>query len=72
LTFARAVDKVSDGDSGRSNVAGSVREKIPADRLHPKTVYSHCRPGDSAEEVFPLDQHPAWLVATCFLALLRF
>lgn len=44
LTLARAVEKVSDGDSGRSNVASIDREKIPAERLHPKTVYSHCRP----------------------------
>lgn len=44
LTFARAVENVSDGDSGRSNVASIAWERIPADRLHPKTVYSHCRP----------------------------
>jgi hypothetical protein len=44
LTFARAIEKVSDGDSGRSNVASIDREKFPAERLHPKTVYSHCRP----------------------------
>jgi hypothetical protein len=45
LTFARAVEKVSDGESCRSNVASIDRKKIPAERLHPKTVYSHCRPG---------------------------
>lgn len=44
LTFARAVEKVSDGDSGRSNVASIDRKKIRAERLHPKTVYSHCQP----------------------------
>ena len=44
LTFARAVGKVNDGDSSRSNVARIVREKISAERLHSKTVYSHCRP----------------------------
>ena len=44
MTFARAVEKVSDGDSGHSNVASIDREKFPAERLHPKTVYSRCRP----------------------------
>jgi len=44
LTFARAVEKVSDGDSGRSHVTSIDREKIPAERLHPKTVYSRYRP----------------------------
>ena len=39
LTFARAVERVSDGDSGRSNVASIDRKKIPAERLHPETVY---------------------------------
>ena len=43
MTFARAVEKVSDGDCGRSNVASIDREKIPAERLHPKTVHSHYR-----------------------------
>jgi len=39
LSLARAVEKVSDGDSVRSNVASIDRKKIPAERLHPKTVY---------------------------------
>jgi len=43
LTFARAVEKVSDGHSCRSNVASIDRKKIPVERLHLKTVYSHCR-----------------------------
>jgi hypothetical protein len=33
FTFARAVEKVSDGDSGRSNAGGIDREKISAERL---------------------------------------
>ena len=44
LKFARTAEKVGDGDRGRSNVASTDRQKIPAERLHPKTVYSHCRP----------------------------
>jgi len=44
LTFARAVEKVSDGDSGRSNVASIDRKKIPAERLLPKDASWCCRP----------------------------
>jgi hypothetical protein len=51
LTFARAVEKVSDGESGRSNVGSIDWEKIPAERLHPKTVYSHCGPTADIEAV---------------------
>ena len=49
LTFARAVGKVNDGDSGRSNVASIARVKISTERLHSKTVYSHCRPVAAGE-----------------------
>jgi len=38
LTFARAVEKVSDGNCGRSNVTSINREGILADRPHPKIV----------------------------------
>ena len=59
LTFARAVGKVNDGDSGRSNVASVVRENISAERLHSETVYSHCRPKtvtvDAAMEIRTAD-----------------
>ena len=30
------------GDTCRSNVASIYRKKIPAERLHPNTVHSHC------------------------------
>ena len=44
LTFAHAAEKVSDSDSSRSQVAGIDWERIPAERLHPKTAYSRCGP----------------------------
>ena len=44
MTFAHAVEKVGDGDSGRSRVAIIDRGKIPAERLHPKAGYSRCQP----------------------------
>ena len=44
LTFAHAAEKVSDSDSSRSQVASFERERISAERLHPKTAYSRCRP----------------------------
>ncbi len=44
LTFAHTAEKVSDGDSSRLQVVSIDRERIPAERLHPKAAYSHCRP----------------------------
>jgi hypothetical protein len=38
LTFDHAAEKVSDGDSGRSRVANIARQRIPAERLHPKAT----------------------------------
>jgi hypothetical protein len=38
LTFAHAAEKVGDSDSSHSQVASINREKIPAERLHPKTA----------------------------------
>ena len=63
LTFALAVEKVSDGDSGRSHVDGIDREEMPVERLHPKTVYSHCRP-DAAGQPNGLDDRYAYRPAT--------
>ena len=39
LTFAHAAENVSDGDSGRSLVANTDRDRIPAERQHPKGAY---------------------------------
>jgi hypothetical protein len=44
LTFDHAAEKVSDGDSGRSRVASIARQRIPAERLHPKATNWRCRP----------------------------
>jgi len=38
LTFDHAAEKVSDRDSGRSRVANIARQRIPAERLHPKAT----------------------------------
>jgi len=38
LTFADAVEKVRDGDSGHSQVAITDLGKVPAERLHPKVA----------------------------------
>jgi hypothetical protein len=38
-TFAHAAEKVSDGGSGRSLVANTDRDRIPAEPQHPKAVY---------------------------------
>jgi len=38
LTFADAVEKVRDGDSGRSRLAIIDLSKVPAERLHPKVA----------------------------------
>lgn len=70
LTFARVVAKVSDGGSGRSNVASIDREKIPAERLHPKTVYSHCRPFcDIRGARFAASKQPIGTMASCLKRL---
>ena len=45
LTFDHAAEKVSDRDSGRSQVATIARQRIPAERLHPKATNWRCRPG---------------------------
>jgi hypothetical protein len=39
LTFGHAVEKVIDGDSGRSRVASNDWDQIPAERLLPKAAY---------------------------------
>jgi hypothetical protein len=44
LIFDHAAEKVSDGDSGRSRVATIARQRIPAERLHPKATSWRCRP----------------------------
>jgi uncharacterized protein (DUF427 family) len=44
LTFADAAEKVRIGESGHSKVASIDRERIPAERLHPKAADSRCRP----------------------------
>jgi len=44
LTFVHAAEKVSDRDSGRSRVATIARQRIPAERLHPKAMNWRCRP----------------------------
>jgi hypothetical protein len=38
LTFDHAAEKVGNRDSGRSRVATIARQRIPAERLHPKTT----------------------------------
>jgi hypothetical protein len=48
LTFAHADEKVSDSDSSRSQVASIDRERVLAERLHPKAAYSRCRPKGAA------------------------
>jgi len=44
LTFADAAEKVRAGESGHSKTAITDLGKVPAERLHPKAGYSHCRP----------------------------
>jgi hypothetical protein len=44
LTFDHGAKKARDGASGRSRMATINRQKIPAERLHPKAAYSRCRP----------------------------
>lgn len=39
MTYAHAAEKVSDGGSGRSRVANTDRDRIPAERLQPKVAY---------------------------------
>jgi hypothetical protein len=43
LTFADAAERVSDGESGHSQVAITDLGKVPAERPHPKAAYSSCR-----------------------------
>ena len=57
LTFAHAAEKVSDSDSSRSQEASFERERISAERLHPKTAYSRCRPiAEEAIERFKAEE----------------
>jgi hypothetical protein len=44
LTFAEAAERTTRSDSGRSRVAIIDRGKVPAERLHPTSAYSRCRP----------------------------
>jgi hypothetical protein len=44
LTFARAAEKVGDGDSGRSRMPTDDRHKFGAERLHPTTTNWRYRP----------------------------
>lgn len=39
LAFDHTDEKARDGDSGRSRMATMNRQKIPAERLHPRAVY---------------------------------
>ena len=43
LTFAEALEQISVGDSSRSQVTSIDRERVPAERRHPKAAYSRCR-----------------------------
>jgi len=43
-TFDHAAEKASDSDSNRSRVATSARQRIPAERPHPKATNWRCRP----------------------------
>lgn len=43
LTFAYTAEQPREGDNN-SRVAIIAWQVIPAERLHPKTVYSRCRP----------------------------
>jgi hypothetical protein len=53
LDFADATEKVSDGDSGHSQVAITDACRVPPERLHPKAAYLRCRP--TANLRVPLD-----------------
>jgi hypothetical protein len=44
LTFAHAAEEAKDGDSIRSRMTTINRQRIPAERLHPKAAYSRCGP----------------------------
>jgi len=44
LTFAAAVERIRDGDSGHSRVPSNDRDKFAAERLLPKLTNWHCRP----------------------------
>ena len=44
LTFTDTAEQGGDGDSGHSRLATVARQEIQAERLHPKTAYSRCRP----------------------------
>ena len=44
LTFDHGAKKARDGASGRSRMATINRQKIPAERPHPKAAYARCRP----------------------------
>jgi hypothetical protein len=44
LTFARATEKVDDGDSGRSRVPTDYRDEFGSERLHPMVTNWRCRP----------------------------
>jgi extradiol dioxygenase family protein len=44
LTFADAAEKVRVGESGHSMVPTEARDKISAERLHPKVANWRCRP----------------------------
>jgi hypothetical protein len=43
LTFDHAAEKAGDSDSSRSRLATIARQRIPAERLHPKTTNWRCR-----------------------------
>ena len=44
MTFANAAEKFREGENGHSQVAITEVGKEPAERLHPKSAYSRCRP----------------------------
>jgi hypothetical protein len=53
LTFTDTAEQGRDGDSGHSRLATIARQGIRAERLHPKTAYSRCRP---TAEIAPDDR----------------
>lgn len=72
LTFDHAAEKVSDRDSSRSRVATIARQRIPAERLHPKATTWRSRP-KPARRVSPKlpDAQPRLLAFRIYEAAVR-
>ena len=69
LTFTGTAEQAGDDDSSHSRVATIARQEIPAERLHPKTAHSRCRPRRDIRcldlvapkpPVGPAHTHPVW------------